>query len=192
MARYTTSMQTEEVVLGGGCFWCTEAVFRTLKGIVSVSPGYAGPHTNHVGVGAGGPTYEQVSTGKTPYIEVIKIEYDPDQLSFEEILHVFFTTHDPTTPERQGNDVGEQYSSAIFYTTEQQKQKSMHYISAIGKSFEKPIVTKVLSLDTFYPAEDYHKNYFEKNKSTGYCQLVIAPKVEKVEEKFKHLLKGAL
>jgi peptide-methionine (S)-S-oxide reductase len=160
-------MQTEEVVLGGGCFWCTEAVFKMLKGIQSVEPGYAGPEK----------------------IETIKIIYDPDQLSFEEILHVFFTTHDPTTPGRQGNDVGEQYSSVIFYTTPQQEQKSKHYISVISKSYDKPIVTKVLPLDTFYFAEDYHKNYFEKNKSAGYCQLVIAPKVEKVEEKFQHLLK---
>jgi methionine-S-sulfoxide reductase len=175
-------MQTEEVVLGGGCFWCTEAVFKMLKGVESVEPGYAGGKIPN-------PTYEQVSMGNTGHIEVIRIVYDPDQLSFEEILHVFFTTHDPTTPGRQGNDVGEQYSSVIFYTTPQQEQKSKHYISVISKSYDKPIVTKVLPLEKFYFAEDYHKNYYENNKSAGYCQLVIAPKVEKVEEKFQHLLK---
>lgn len=176
-------METEAIVLGGGCFWCTEAVFTMLKGVVSVEPGYAGGHTPN-------PTYEEVTGGNTGHIEVIKIEYHPEELAFEEILHVFFETHDPTTPNRQGNDIGPQYQSAIFYTTPRQKEKSEHYINVLSKgAYDQPIVTKVLPLETFYIAEDYHKNYYVKNNSAGYCQLVIAPKVEKVEAKFSHLLK---
>ncbi|MDO8517910.1 MAG: peptide-methionine (S)-S-oxide reductase MsrA [bacterium] len=192
-------METETVVLGGGCFWCTEAVFLMLKGVQSVEPGYAGSST---GSPQAAPTYEEVNMGNTPYIEVIKIEYDPDQIAFEELLRVFFATHDPTTPNRQGNDIGSQYQSAIFYTTPRQQEKSEHYIKVLNEhaspnpdaSVGARIITKVLPLGTppaggFYLAEDYHKNYYEKNKSAGYCQLVIAPKVEKVEQKFKNLLK---
>ena len=176
-------MDTETVVFGGGCFWCTEAVFTMLKGIVSVEPGYAGGTVPN-------PTYEQVSNGDTGHIEVIQIVYHPDQLAFEELLRVFFATHDPTTYNRQGNDVGPQYASAIFYTTEQQKKKSEHYIAVLNNTGSvKPIVTVVKSLEVFYPAEDYHKKYFESHPDVTYCQVVIAPKVEKVEEKFKHLLK---
>ena len=178
-------METDTIVLGGGCFWCTEAVFLMLKGVTSVEPGYTGGTTAH-------PTYEEVSSGTSGHVEVIKVEYCPDQIALEEILHVFFTSHDPTTLNRQGNDVGTQYASVIFYTTERQKEKSQHYIEALSHgAYERPIVTRVLPLGTFYVAEDYHKNYFERNKSAGYCQLVIAPKVDKVEEKFKHLLKAA-
>ena len=166
-------METETIILGGGCFWCTEAVFLTLKGVQSVEPGYAGPEK----------------------IEVIKIEYDPDQIAFEELLRVFFATHDPTTPNRQGNDVGPQYQSAIFYTTQRQQEKSQHYIDVLNKSaISKKLVTKVLPLGTpptggFYKAEDYHKNYFKSHPDATYCQLVIAPKVEKVGQKFSALLK---
>ncbi len=188
-------METETIVLGGGCFWCTEAVFLMLKGVHSVEPGYARSMNTEATIMA--PTYEAVSTGTTPYIEVIKVDYDPHQLSFEELLHVFFTTHDPTTLNRQGNDIGPQYASVIFYTTPRQKEKSEHYIEVLSKGRDekapspegRPIVTRVEELGMFYKAEDYHKNYYEKNKSAGYCQLVIAPKVEKIEEKFKHLLK---
>ena len=157
-----------------------------LKGIVSIEPGYAGPPT----ASGRAVTYEEVGTGETPYIETIRIEYNPDELAFEEILHVFFETHDPTTQNRQGNDVGPQYQSAIFYTTERQAEKAKHYVSVLSKgAYEKPIVTQVLPLNTFYVAEDYHKNYFARNSGATYCQLVIAPKVEKVEKKFEHLLK---
>ena len=182
---YTKHMETESIVLGGGCFWCTEAVFLMLKGVVSVEPGYAGGHTKN-------PTYEEVTGSQTGHIEVINIVYHPELLSFEEILQVFFASHDPTTLNQQGADVGPQYQSAIFYTTDAQKQKSEHYIAVLGATYVaagKSIVTKIIPLDVFYKAEDYHKNYYERNKSAGYCQLVIAPKVEKVEEKFKHLLK---
>lgn len=173
----------EEVVFGGGCFWCTEAVFLMLKGVESVEPGYAGGHVDN-------PTYEQVTRGDTGHIEVIKIVYNPDAIAFEELLRVFFASHDPTTPNRQGNDVGPQYNSAIFYTTPRQQEKAQHYIDVINKAGHvQKIVTQVRPLDHFWPAEDYHKNYYAKNQSAGYCQLVIAPKVEKVEAKFKDLLK---
>lgn len=176
-------MGHETIVLGGGCFWCTEAVFKMLKGVESVEPGYAGGHVLN-------PTYTQVSTGETGHAEVIKIVYDPDVLSFEELLQVFFSSHDATTLNRQGNDVGPQYRSAIFYTTERQREKSQHYIDVLNKGTSvKPIVTEVTALTNYFPAEDYHKNYFERNQGAGYCQLVIAPKVEKVGEKFKNLLK---
>lgn len=178
-------VDNETIVFGGGCFWCTEAVFKMLKGVKSVEPGYAGGHVDK-------PTYEQVCGGETGHIEVIKIVFNPDEIAFEELLRVFFATHDPTTKDRQGNDVGPQYNSAIFYTTQRQKEKAEHYISVLVKAGQ-PLVTQVRSLGgspsgRFWPAEDYHKNYYEKNKSAGYCQLVIAPKVEKVETKFKDLL----
>jgi peptide-methionine (S)-S-oxide reductase len=175
-------MDTETVVLGGGCFWCTEAVFLMLKGIESVRPGYAGGHVKN-------PTYDQVSTGETGHIEVIEIVYHPDLLAFEEILQVFFETHDPTTPNRQGNDVGPQYHSAIFYTTPRQKEKAEHYIKMITGRYTKPIITTIAPLDTFYLAEDYHQKYYENHQDAGYCQVVIEPKVQKVQEKFKNLLK---
>lgn len=175
-------MEEETIVLGGGCFWCTEAVFLMLKGIISADPGYAGGHVER-------PTYEQVSTGNTGHVEVVKIVYDPNKLAFEELLQVFFETHDPTTPNRQGADVGPQYHSAIFYTTDRQKEKAEHYIKMISGRFTKPIVTTVAPLTTFWPAEDYHKKYYENHKTAGYCQAIIEPKLGKVGEKFKNLLK---
>ncbi|OGC88466.1 peptide-methionine (S)-S-oxide reductase [Candidatus Adlerbacteria bacterium RIFOXYC1_FULL_48_26] len=176
-------VDTETIVFGGGCFWCTEAVFKMLKGVQSVEPGYAGGKVAN-------PTYEQVSGGNTGHIEVIKVVYNPDEIAFEELLRVFFSTHDATTVDRQGNDVGPQYNSAIFYTTPRQQEKGQHYIDVINKAGHvQPIVTQVRPLEAFYPAEDYHKNYYERNKSAGYCQLVIEPKIDKVEKKFKDLLK---
>ena len=176
-------VDNETIVFGGGCFWCTEAVFQMLKGVKTVEPGYAGGSVEH-------PTYEQVCGGTTGHIEVIKIVYNPDEIAFEELLRVFFSTHDATTIDRQGNDVGPQYNSAVFYTTQRQKEKAEHYISVLNKAGHvQPIVTAVRPLEKFWPAEDYHKNYYENNKGAGYCQLVIAPKVEKVETKFKDLLK---
>ena len=181
---HNRGMEAEVVVLGGGCFWCTEAVFEMLKGIVSVEPGYAGPAREKP------PTYEEVCTGTTPYTESTKIVFKPEDLAFEEILRVFFASHDATTLNRQGNDVGPQYRSAIFTTTPRQKEKSQHYIDVLNKGgYVKPIVTAVEDLDHFYPAEDYHKKYFETHKDAPYCQLVIAPKVEKIGESFKSLLK---
>lgn len=179
-------MDTEKeiVAFGGGCFWCTEAVFKMLKGVTSVLPGYAGGTVPN-------PTYEQVSTGLTGHAEVARLEYDPTLINLEDLLSVFFTAHDATILNRQGNDVGTQYRSIIFYTNEEQKTKAEQYIREINESTSegKPIVTEVKKLDTFYPAEDYHKNYFEHHKNDMYCQLVINPKLKKVEEHFARLLK---
>jgi len=178
-------MHTETIVFGGGCFWCTEAVFLMIKGVVSVEPGYAGPvYKTNIG-----PSYDEVSTGTTPYVESAKVVYNPDLIAFPELLQIYFGSHDPTTPNRQGNDVGPQYRSAIFYTTERQKQMSEMYISNIQMLVPKKIVTSVEPLVQFYKAEDYHQQYFEHHKDAPYCQLIIAPKVEKVQTKFKNLLK---
>lgn len=175
----------ETIVFGGGCFWCTEAVFLMIKGVESVEPGYAGPEHKT----SKGPSYEEVLTGETSYVESAKIVYDPDHIAFPELLQVYFGSHDPTTPNRQGNDVGPQYRSAIFYTTERQKQMSEMYIQNIQVNFSNKIVTTVEPLVQFYKAEHYHQKYYENHKGAGYCQLVITPKVEKVQEKFKNLLK---
>jgi peptide-methionine (S)-S-oxide reductase len=175
-------MDTEEIVFGNGCFWCTEAVFQMIKGVVSVEPGYSGGKIPN-------PTYEQVSSGNTGHAEVIKIVYQPDIVSLEEILQVFFASHDPTSINRQGNDVGPQYRSVIFYANERQKQKAEHYIMVLGKTTVKPIVTAVEPLREFYPAEDYHKKYYDSHRDAPYCQLVIEPKVEKIGSRFKSLLK---
>lgn len=178
-------MQHETIVFGGGCFWCTEAIFLMIKGVESVEPGYSGPEYKT----SKGPSYEEVSTGKTPYVESAKIVYDPDQIAFPELLQVYFASHDPTTPNRQGNDVGPQYRSVIFHTTERQKQMSEIYITNIQMMHQNKIVTTVEPLVQFYKAEDYHQKYYENHKDAGYCQLIITPKVEKVQEKFKDLLK---
>src|SRR3989344_5426124 len=175
----------EAVVFGGGCFWCTEAVFLMLKGVESVEPGYAGPTYKN----ERGPSYEEVSTGATPYVESAKVMYDLDQIALEELLQVFFSSHDPTQANGQGNDIGSQYRSVIFYTTERQREKAEHYIKVLGKGLTNPFVTTVEPLQQFYKAEDYHQKYYENHKDAGYCQLIIAPKVEKVETKFKNLIK---
>lgn len=178
--------QTETIVFGAGCFWCTEAVFLMIKGVISVEPGYAGPaHSRPTG-----PTYDEVCTGNTPYVESAKVEYDPDFISFPELLQVYFGSHDATEYNRQGNDVGPQYRSAIFYTTERQKQMAEHYIKVLGQGSIKPITTTVEPLVKFYKAEDYHQKYYENHKDAGYCQLIIAPKIEKVQSKYKALLKN--
>lgn len=178
-------MDTETIVFGGGCFWCTEAIFLMIKGVESVEPGYSGPPYTD----GKGPSYEEVSSGSTPYVESAKVVYHPDHIAFPELLQVYFASHDPTTPNRQGDDVGPQYRSVIFYTTERQKEMSLKYIENIQTMYANPIVTTVEPLVAFYVAEDYHQKYYENHKDAGYCQLVIAPKVEKVQEKFKDLLK---
>ena len=176
----------EIAIFGGGCFWCTEAVFKELRGVVSVMPGYAGGTVPN-------PTYEQVSTGKTGHAEATRIEFDPSQISFHDLLTVFFATHDPTTLNRQGADVGTQYRSAVFYTNDAQRDAAQAFIKQLDESDPKgrPVVTEVtpLSDDKFYQAESYHKDYFEKNRNQAYCQLVIEPKVEKLQQKFADLLK---
>jgi len=176
-------MTTETAIFGGGCFWCTEAVFKMLKGVTSVAPGYAGGHTPH-------PTYESISEGDTGHAEVIRIEYDPEQVSFRTLLTVFFGSHDATQLNRQGNDVGTQYRSAIFPTTPEQKEGAEAFIAELEASAKDgdPIVTTIETDAVFYPAEDYHKDYFAKNPGQGYCQVVIAPKLQKVQKAYANLL----
>lgn len=181
----------EKAVLGGGCFWCTEAVFKMLKGVKSVEPGYGtSSPMREVGLDKG-PSYAEVSSGNSPFVEVVKIEYDPEQIKFTDLLTVFFGSHDPTTLNRQGNDVGTQYRSVIFYTTEEQKQVAREMIHEINNSSElgKPIVTAIEPLSALYPAEDYHKNYYANHPENQYCELVINPKLEKVQKMFGELLK---
>lgn len=176
--------KTEVAVFGGGCFWCTEAVFLSLKGVESVMPGYAGGTVPN-------PSYEQVSSGTTGHAEVVQIIFDPTQVSFHDLMTVFFGSHDPTTRNRQGNDVGPQYRSVIFYTNDAQKQAAENFIANINASSKAgaPIVTEVQPLDTFYEAEEYHKNYFARNPGNPYCELIINPKLEKVQHNFAALLK---
>jgi peptide-methionine (S)-S-oxide reductase len=177
---------TETAIFGGGCFWCTEAIFAELRGVSSVMPGYAGGTTPH-------PTYEQVCTGTTGHAESTRIDFDPGQISFHDLLTVFFATHDPTTLNRQGNDVGTQYRSVIFYTTDTQRDEALDFIKKLQESDPggKPIVTEVtpLTLDAFYPAENYHRDYFKNHPNQPYCQLIIEPKVEKLQQQFSDLLK---
>lgn len=174
----------EIAVFGGGCFWCTEAVFKELRGVVSVVPGYIGGAVQH-------PTYEQVCSGSTGHAEAIQIEYDPDSITFCELLAVFFATHDPTTPNRQGADVGTQYRSAIFYTTPQQKEEAERYVNELEKqsTLGGHVITEISPFSIFYEAEADHKEYFARHPEKAYCRLVINPKLEKVQKKFADLLK---
>lgn len=174
----------EKATLGGGCFWCTEAVYLELKGVADVKPGYSGGHVKN-------PSYREVCNETTGHAEVVQITFDPAIVSYTEILEVFFVTHDPTTLNRQGNDVGTQYRSAIFYHSEQQKQTAQKVIELLTKDkvYNKPIVTEVTAFSAFYPAEDYHVNYFARNKNQPYCQFVVAPKVEKFRKVFKEKMK---
>ena len=174
----------EKVTLGGGCFWCTEAVYLQLKGVVDVKPGYSGGHVKN-------PSYKEVCNETTGHAEVVQITFDPAVVTFAEILEVFFITHDPTSLNRQGNDVGTQYRSAIFYHTPQQKETALLIIANLEKekAYEKPIVTEVTEFKAFYPAEDYHINYFARNKNQPYCQFVVAPKVEKFRKVFREKVK---
>lgn len=176
--------ELEKATLGGGCFWCTEAVYLELKGVTDVKPGYSGGDIKN-------PTYEQVCTETTGHAEVIQITFDPEIITFTDILEVFFMTHNPTTLNRQGNDVGTQYRSAIFYHSEKQKQTAQKVIQLFNeeKVYENPIVTEITKFDKFYAAEDYHINYFARNKNQGYCQFTIAPKMEKFKKIFKEKLK---
>ena len=174
-----TNNKLETIILGGGCFWCQEALFLHIMGVVSVVSGYAGGLIEN-------PTYEQVSSGSTGHAEVIKIEYNPDTISLKDLLYIFFYVHDPTTKDRQGADVGTQYRSIILFSNENQKEVSNQVIKELedSKAFKGPIVTEVEPLENFYMAEEYHQRYFEKNPNKGYCQVVIAPKIKKLEEKF--------
>jgi len=172
-------------VFGGGCFWCTEAVFGMLKGVSKVEPGYAGGSVEN-------PSYEKVSGGDTGHAEVIRVTYDPAVISYEDLLTVFFGSHDPTTPNRQGADTGEQYRSIILYETDEEKQTTEKMIKEVDASLKDGtrVVTQLIPLGKFFPAEEYHQKYFEKNTSAPYCQLVIEPKVEKVRKRFAELVKS--
>lgn len=175
----------QTAVFAGGCFWCTEAVFQKLRGVKSVTPGYTGGRIDN-------PSYEQVSSGNSGHTEAICFTYDPEQISYSDLLTVFFATHDPTTLNRQGNDVGSQYRSAIFFSTPEQKNEAEKMIDELTKDqvFKDPIVTTIEPLAKFYEAEDYHKNYFQRNQGQPYCQVVIAPKINKLREKFASLIEA--
>lgn len=183
-ANLTSDMKIDTITFGNGCFWCTEAIFQQLKGVLKVTSGYSGGHVEN-------PTYEQVCQKNTGHAEVIQIEYDPSIISYDELLEVFWQTHDPTTLNRQGNDVGPQYRSVIFYRDNEEKEKAERYKSELDKSgaFDKPIVTAVEPFKNFYPAENYHQNYYYENGSQPYCMFVIRPKLEKFEKVFKNKIK---
>jgi peptide-methionine (S)-S-oxide reductase len=178
---------TEAAVFGGGCFWCTEAVFSELKGVVDVKPGYSGGAVPN-------PSYEQVCTGKTGHAEVVRVTFDPEMVSYDDLLEIFFTTHDPTSLNRQGADVGTQYRSVVFYSNEQQKKSAEEAIRRLteeGVFGEKKVVTQVVPLKAFYLAEEYHHDYFKRNPSEGYCRAVISPKIAKFRSHYKDRLKSA-
>jgi len=181
--KIPTAGKTDIATFGTGCFWCTEAIFQELKGVVKVTSGYMGGHVAN-------PGYEEVCTGTTGHAECLQIVYDPAVISFDELLEVFWESHDPTTLNRQGNDIGTQYRSAIFYHNEEQKQKAEHYKAELDKqgAYPNPIVTEITPASTFYPAEDYHQNYYIDHGSQPYCYLVIRPKVEKFEKAFAEKL----
>ena len=174
----------EVATFAGGCFWCTEAVFLEIKGVEKVVSGYIGGTTKN-------PTYKDICTGETGHAEAIQITFNPNEVAYEDLLEVFFATHDPTTLNRQGADVGTQYRSEIFYHSEAQKTKAENYIQLLEKEklYDKKIVTKVSSASVFYNAEEYHQNYYNQNSSQGYCQMVIAPKLEKLRKYYKSKLK---
>jgi len=178
------STNMEIATLANGCFWCTEAIFQQLKGVEKVTSGYTGGNLKN-------PTYKEICTGNTGHAEGIQIEFDSNIISYQEILDVFFSTHDPTTLNRQGYDAGTQYRSAIFYNSETQKEIAEAFIIALTNAhvFDNPIVTEITPLSVFYIAEDYHQNYYNNNKSQGYCQAVINPKLAKFIEKYQSKLK---
>jgi peptide-methionine (S)-S-oxide reductase len=180
-------MNIQKITLGNGCFWCTEAIFQTVKGVKGQVSGYMGGHIKN-------PTYEQVCTGNTGHAEVIEVTYDANEISLDELLLIFFKTHDATTLNRQGNDVGTQYRSAIFYHTDEQKQHAEAMIKKLTeeKIYDDPIVTEVTPASEFYKAEDYHQNYFAGNSTKSYCAFVIQPKLNKFAKEFTDKIKPEL
>ncbi len=175
---------TETAIFAGGCFWCTEAVFQSLKGVISVMSGYTGGTLKN-------PSYEQVNTGRTGHAEAVKIEFDPAVISYKDLLIVFFNTHDPTTLNQDGANIGTDYRSVVFYVNEAQEKTARDIIRELeeGNAYDKPIVTEVTPASEFYPAEDYHRDYYKMNKGNPYCEIVIAPKLEKLQKRFAELLK---
>ena len=182
--EHTMNNNNETATFAGGCFWCTEAIFDQVKGVKSVTSGYSGGNIVN-------PSYREVTRGTTGHAEAIQISYDPDVISYIELLEIFFKTHDPTTLNRQGADVGTQYRSAIFYHTDAQREKAEEIITALNKEniWKNPIVTEVTEFSNFYPAEDYHQEYYENNPNQGYCRIVIQPKLEKFKKVFEDKLK---
>jgi len=180
----SSSMETETITFGSGCFWCTEAIFQQVKGVEKVVSGYSGGHIVN-------PTYEQVCEKNTGHAEVCQLTFDPSQVSVDELLEIFWQTHDPTTLNQQGNDVGPQYRSVVFYHNEMQKQRAEFFLNELSKSgaYEKPIVTTIEPYKNFYKAENYHQDYYKQNGSQPYCYFVIRPKVEKFEKAFKDKMK---
>ncbi len=179
------STPTETIVLGGGCFWCTEAVFDRVRGVVDVESGYSNGQVPN-------PSYEQVCTGRTGHAEVVRVVFDPEEISLHEILEIFFVVHDPTTLNRQGNDVGTQYRSGIYYTSDAQKRVAEEVIREItdSKTYRAPVVTEVQPLANYSTAEAYHQDYFLNNPNQGYCAFVVGPKVEKFQKTFAKYLKA--
>lgn len=184
--RQVESQELAMATFGGGCFWCTEAVFEEMRGVKEVVSGYSGGQVEN-------PTYQAVCTGSTGHAEVVQIKYDPQVTTFAELLEVFFRTHDPTTLNRQGNDTGTQYRSVIYYHNDEQKREAEQIKKELDASeaFPKPIVTEISALEKFYPAEDYHQDYYAKNPSQSYCAYVVGPKVEKFRKVFRDKLKSA-
>ncbi|MHB1048751.1 MAG: peptide-methionine (S)-S-oxide reductase MsrA [Bacteroidota bacterium] len=178
------TMQHEVATLGAGCFWCVEAIYQQLDGVIKVESGYSGGQTAH-------PTYEEVCTGRTGHAEVIQVTFDPQKISFKELLEVFFRTHDPTTLNRQGADVGTQYRSAIFFHSDEQRKtaEAVKKETDAAKIWDDPIVTEIARFDAFYKAEEYHQNYYNQNANQAYCRMVINPKLSKFKKEFKNKLK---
>ena len=173
---------TEIATLGGGCFWCVEAVYQELRGVLKVESGYTGGRISD-------PTYREVCSGMTGHAEVVQVTFDPAQLSFADVLRVFFTVHDPTTLNRQGNDVGTQYRSVIYYHIEQQRETAEAIKTEAAEAWDNPVVTEISAAEKFYKAEDYHQNYYRENPNQGYCSFIITPKLKKFREKFADRLK---
>ena len=178
--------QFDTATLAGGCFWCTEAIFKRLKGVTSVTSGYAASKVEN-------PSYEEVCSGRTGAAEAIQITYDPSVISYDKLLEIFWHMHDPTTLNRQGNDIGTQYRSAIFYHNDEQKQIALASKEALEKSgsYKKPVVTEIVPFTNFYPAEDYHNDYYDRNRSQPYCMVVIDPKVQKLLKEYRNDVKDA-
>ena len=177
--------QYETATIATGCFWCTEAIFKRLKGVISVIPGYAASQVPN-------PTYQQVCSGKTGAAEAIQLTYDPSVISFETLLEIFWHLHDPTTLNRQGNDVGTQYRSGIYYHNDEQKRIALASKEALEKSgaYKNPVVTEIVPFTNFYPAEDYHQDYYDNNRDQGYCMFVIDPKVQKLLREYRDVVKA--
>jgi peptide-methionine (S)-S-oxide reductase len=172
----------ETATLGGGCFWCLDAAYREIEGVTHVVSGYAGGERPN-------PTYEQVCTGRTGHAEVVQVEFDPDVISYADVLDIFWAIHDPTTLNRQGADVGTQYRSVIFYASDDERRAAEASRDAIRDAWPRPVVTEIVPLEAFYPAEEYHQDYFAKNPDHGYCQLIINPKLKKLRDRYAARLK---